>query len=126
MSNILCLDYGLVHTGLAVSSTNIPEPLETIPTSNVVKHLSKIIPQHAIDLIVIGISENQMAKRTRQFAQQLQSAFAIPISLHDETLSSQEAEQKIRHAKRKIKTGPDHHYAAAVILEDYLETHPNL
>ncbi len=119
--NYLCLDHGRIHTGLALATTPLAEPLRTIPTSDVLHQLPNLIDQHHIDRLIIGISENQMAQDTKQFATKLASHIQIPITFHDETLSSHQASKLLRHSSKKTKTGPDHHFAAAIILQDYLD-----
>jgi RNase H-fold protein (predicted Holliday junction resolvase) len=42
------------------------------------------------------------------------------VVTHDETLSSQEALELLRHKTRK-KRRNDHQYAAALMLQDYLD-----
>lgn len=118
----LCLDYGAQHTGLALASTNLAEPLSTLSTSDLIDHLPELISQHQIDHLVIGLPQGKHHQDVLKLQQSLQSSVNLPITLHDETLSSQEATQKLSHAKKSTRSGPDHHYAAALILQDYLDS----
>ncbi len=119
--NYLSIDYGTQHIGIAIATTPLAEPLKTIPAKDAIETIIKLTTQHKIDHIVIGLSENQMAQTTTDFAHQLSAQTQLPIHLHDETLTSQTASQKLSHAKKKTKRGPDHHFAAALILQDYLD-----
>jgi putative Holliday junction resolvase len=81
--------------------------------------------------IVIGLPKrldgtpNEMTRDVQAFAQQLSTASGLPVALQDERLSSREAESRLalrekdwRARKRKLDAA-----AAAVILQDYLDTH---
>ena len=48
---------------------------------------------------------------------------SIPIDFTDETLSSNEVEEKLKEKgiKKSTRTGPIDHFAAAIILEQWLE-----
>ena len=47
----------------------------------------------------------------------------MPIEFFDETLSSQEVEKRIQQQgiKKSVRSGPIDHFAAAIILEEWLE-----
>jgi RNase H-fold protein (predicted Holliday junction resolvase) len=53
----------------------------------------------------------------------LQTKLALPIHLVDETLSSQEVAERLEAAAASLKKrqGPIDHYAAALILEEFLD-----
>jgi len=119
--NLLCLDYGLKHIGIAIATTPIAEPLLTIDTNQALDRLPPLINSHHIDHIIIGLPQGRVEESVHQFVSNLKSQVAIPIILHDETLSSKEAHQQLAHANKKTRSGPDHHYAAAIILQDYLD-----
>jgi putative transcription antitermination factor YqgF len=126
--NLICLDYGLNWTGIAIATTPLAEPLKTIPTNQILTTIPKLAKDYNIDALIIGISENKMAQATRQFSQKLKKIINLPIYLHDETLSSQEsrcllAQAGARQKKRQSKTD---HYAAAAILQDFLDIYPDL
>ncbi len=122
--NYLCLDYGDKHLGLAIASTPLAEPLLTISTSQAAQLLPGIIDNHHIDHIIIGLPEGKVGESVKKFAASLEELTHLPITLHDETLTSQQASQHLKTAKKKKRTGPDHHFAAALILQDYLDFAP--
>jgi putative Holliday junction resolvase len=66
-------------------------------------------------------SEGPMARHARNFAAQLSDAIGIPVQLHDERLSSFEAEDRLAGSVRtsRKKQAIDA-VAAAVILEGWL------
>lgn len=119
--NFLAVDHGLSHVGLAFSHSSLAEPLKTVTTSEAIDAIKELVESHHIDAVIVGISENQMAVRQKAFADKLGQSLNVPVTLHDETLTSVQAKQKLSHAKKKVRSGHDHHYAAALILQDYLD-----
>ncbi len=123
MTTYLGIDYGLSHVGLAISEHQLATPLKSLPNQpDLVSRLKTIIFDNQITQVVCGIPEGKLAPTIEQFARDLELATGIPVTLHPETLSSQEAIQKLRAAgASKAKQKDDHAYAACLILEDYLE-----
>lgn len=87
--------------------------------------------EDGVESIVVGLprrldgTANEMTHRVQAFAQQLSAASGLPVALQDERLSSREAESRLalrerdwRARKRKLDAA-----AAAIILQDYLDTH---
>jgi putative Holliday junction resolvase len=122
--NYLGLDYGNKHIGVAVATTFIAEAWKTIPSHQAINLISQLIKQHKIDEIVLGISENQMGEKIKEFAHLLSDSFHLPIHFQDETLSSQETRQQmaIKGVKKSIRQAKTDHYVAAAILQDYLDS----
>lgn len=126
MSQVLAIDYGTQRIGLAVSRGTLAEPLKVLENDAALfDRITAIIRDEKIDQIVVGVSEGEMADLTREFAQDLEEAtgFAIPLEFTDETLSSKEVEERLRQKgiKHSTRTGPIDHFAAALILEEWLE-----
>lgn len=74
-------------------------------------------------MIVVGISEGAMADQTREFVQEMEEVIRdIPIEFMDETLSSHEVAERLRQQgiKKSVRTGHIDHFAAALILEEWL------
>ena len=75
-----------------------------------------------VDMAVCGIPEGRLAPIIEDFANKLEAKIGFKVILHQETLSTQEATQKLREAgASRGKLRDDHAYAACLILEDYLE-----
>ncbi len=121
--NHLGIDYGLVHMGLALAETNLATPLESIRNdAQLLPKLKDLIATHAITKIVCGLPEGKLVPQIEKFAADLQRATGIEAVLHPETLSTQEALQKLKESgASRAKRQNDHSYAACLILEDYLE-----
>jgi putative transcription antitermination factor YqgF len=120
----LCIDYGLAHCGLALGIEHIAEPLETVATAQALKRIEELVKIHQPQRIVIGLSEGDMAEKTKRFAESLQATMNIPIAFQDETLTSQEVRQQMAQSgmKRSRREAKIDHLVAARILQDYLDT----
>ncbi len=124
--NILGIDLGQEKTGLAIAEGPLAEPLKVIyhaSEDSLISHISQIVANYKIEKIVLGISENKMAATQKSFAVKLQEVLKIPVELEDETLSSYDAQALAIEAniKRKKRKRLEDAYAAALILQNYLE-----
>ncbi len=130
---ILGIDYGTTNIGVAIARGPLAEPLEVVGNETKVQgdgevsrknrgldRVVDLIKSNQVELIVMGMSEGQMAERIREFVDQLQEQIDIPVEYIDETLSSYEMHQKLRNSKRKKKQGPIDHFVAAELLQEYL------
>jgi|SRR5579859_1063783 len=119
----LAIDYGTSRIGLAISRGSLAEPLKILPNDEgfFVK-LEKILVEENVERIIIGLSENTMADRTRQFVKKLESHTKIPVQFVDETLSSATVHEKmLLSKKRSVRQQPIDHFAAAEFLQEYLD-----
>lgn len=124
MKNVLAIDYGTKRIGLAVNKAGLVEPLAILINDGFLfKKLTQILKEEKIELILVGISENKMAQKTKEFAQELGKKTKLPIEFTDETLSSKNVHQKLAHSHMKLKKRqkPIDHYAAAEFLQEWLE-----
>ncbi len=131
---ILAVDHGEKRIGLALSdeTATIANPLK------VIEHVSRAIDaaqvadaaaQNNVKLIVVGQSfdedgnPNPAGRRTARFADELKNQTNIPIELWDESFSTQDARAaRIQlGVSRKKRAGHQDMFAAAVILQSYLE-----
>jgi putative Holliday junction resolvase len=127
VSSHLAIDFGTKRIGLAVSKGTLAVPLVVLPNQDdLFDELIRIIQEEEIKKIIVGLSENEMAIKTREFAEELKKKIDIPIVFSDETLSSQEVEKRIQQQgiKKSVRSGPIDHFAAAIILEEWLEQNP--
>ena len=120
--------------GLAVgdAASRLTTPLRTLRRSSRSADLEAIrrtCDAEAVETIVVGLPRNMdgsfgpQAQRTRAFTQALQS-LGLPIVFYDERLSSVAAEEYVT-ATRGRRPRPDErldHVAAAIILQDYLDS----
>ena len=130
---ILAIDFGTKRVGLATTYGSLAEPLTILDNNQeLFKNLLEVIKREKVGEILIGISEAEMAEKTRDFARQLQEELTtengiegeIPIHFFDESFSSKNVEQRLRQKgiKASKRQGYIDHYAAALFLEEWLES----
>jgi len=131
---ILAVDHGEKRIGLALSNLTavIASPLKTI------EHVSRAIDaaqvadlatQNDVELIVVGQSfdeagaPNPAGRRAARFADELKKQTNVPIELWDEAFSTQDARAARIElgVSRKKRAGHQDAFAAAAILQSYLE-----
>lgn len=121
----LAIDYGLSHIGLAVSDGLLAEPYSQLEYKNdeqLLTEIFKIISKENIEIIILGLSEGEMAEKTMVFGEKIKSSFNITVEYYDETLSSEEAKDYLIQAEAPLKKRQQkqHQTAAAIILQNYL------
>lgn len=139
----LGVDYGQRRIGLALSDATgmLARAWKTIPRLGNPSQVAAALAGEVAGLlreddglaaIVIGLPRRLSGEPTDQTAsveavvERLRSLVSIPVVLQDERLSSHEAESLLARREkdwRKRKAMLDA-VAAAVILQDYLDTHP--
>ena len=133
MGRILGIDFGDVRVGLALSDKNklIAFPFRTISyhsKKKLISDLIKIISDHKVDSIVIGLpiglkgTDTNQTLVVREFAKTLRS-FKIHVFLEDERFSSIIAKKSL--IKQNIKTGHNKseidQRAASIILQQFID-----
>ncbi|HUS60424.1 MAG TPA: Holliday junction resolvase RuvX [Nevskiaceae bacterium] len=121
---ILSIDFGLRRVGLAISVDSLVQLLDVVQNSpGLIKQLVVICQKNEIERIVIGLPEGEIAEKVKKFACQLKLAINLPVDFQDETLTSQKAlDMMIKSGKkRKARQEKQDSFAAALILQRYLE-----
>jgi len=121
---ILAFDFGLTRIGAAASFGTLAEPLRVIANNDKTwTEINKLIEEYHPNRLLVGVSEREMAELSQEFGQQLAEHFSLPIDYYDETLSSAEVHRKLheRDQQKKKYKGPIDHYAASLILQNYLD-----
>jgi putative Holliday junction resolvase len=130
------LDYGLARIGIAVSDEKnvIAFPYQTLKClhthEKTVEELLKILALIPYKEIVIGLpllmsgKESEMSLKVREFAKMLEKETQKKVTLWDERLTSKEVEKRMIEGdlKRKKRTQFVDQLAAAVILQNFLDT----
>lgn len=135
---LLAIDPGEKHIGVAVSDSTgtIARPLATV------RHTARAADAEAIvqlaveneaEGIVIGWaldSEERagpQARHAERLAEAIRALTPLPVSLHDESGSSQFAQSAMLASgkKRRDRQTQIHAVAAAAILQSYLDAHPS-
>lgn len=140
---IVGLDAGERRIGVAISDATgtLARPVGTLrPTAldeRAVRMATDEIARLAaeeggVDGIVVGLprrldgSPNAMTLRVTAFADRLRASCGLPVMLQDERLTSREAESRlaIRERDWRARKARIDAAAAAIILQDYLDTQP--
>lgn len=122
---ILAIDFGTKRIGLALSHGTLATPLEIIANdSEAIAAIKKICETEMVTQIVMGLSENEMAEKTKEFAQRVEKATALPIHFMDETLSSHTVGGKLKASGASLarRQQPIDDLAAAEFLQEYLDS----
>ena len=129
--SLVCLDVGEKRIGVAVAdpSIRIAVAFDTIEVDGTeLEKIAEIVVREGAHKIVVGYPRNQQGETTAQtsyvenFAAQLKD-IAEEIVFQDESLTSVMAENRLIAMKKPYTKGDIDAQAAAIILEDYMETH---
>jgi putative Holliday junction resolvase len=124
MSRILALDFGDARCGCAVSDPTgtLATPIGAVErpaTRKGLQRLAQIARDNEVERIVVGLpltlagEEGQQAGTTREFAARLAELVSVPVDMHDERLTTRQAERTGGGADADSR-------AAAHLLEAYL------
>jgi putative holliday junction resolvase len=128
----MAIDYGGKRIGIAFSESELlASPHSVIPNEgDAVARIASLAQQLGADTLILGIPRRARSrdgeKKYRELAEQLRQQTCKPVVLWDETLSTVEAAERLRSGGRRRSKGSDDidMYAAAVILQSYLDAHP--
>ena len=135
MARILCIDYGLKRTGIAVTDALqiISTGLTTVDTRNLVSFLKKYFLAESVELIIIGLPKNLDDSDTHatplvhRIIIELKKEFPqIPVKTVDERYTSSMAkaamlQMGMKKKDRRNKKNVDE-IAATMMLQEYLQT----
>ena len=137
---LMGLDYGAKTVGVAVSDGLglAAQPLETIwrdsekKLRKTLQRIETIVAERGITRIVLGHpshldgSEGERVAFCAQFKEKLEQRTGLPVVWQDEWLTTAEADERL--AERGIPRAERKQYldrlAAAIILQDYMDAHP--
>jgi putative Holliday junction resolvase len=130
-SHFLGLDVGEKRIGVALAdgSVKIAIPYVTIEVNgDEVKEIAELILREGVQILVVGYPRNQSGEATAQtafveaFTERLKD-LAPKIVFQDESLTSVIAEERLQASGKPYQKGDIDAQAAAIILQDYLESH---
>jgi putative Holliday junction resolvase len=131
---VLAFDFGTKRIGVAVGTTEvaIANPLGAIEAeANALRFaaIEAFVKEWQPVMLVVGRprhddgSPHETARLAERFARRLRERFRLPIVFVDETLSSAEAESRLREARtREWRKADVDAMAAAVILQSFLDS----
>lgn len=118
----LGIDYGRQNIGLSLSQSGFAEPLMFLPnTPRIFELLKKICQKHQVQHIIVGITQGSLSDEITSFATQVKTQTGLPVTLHDEALSTQETKKHLKHKSKSFRAQPQDAFQAAFILQDYLD-----
>ncbi len=135
MPRIICIDYGLKRTGLAVTDPLqiIATGLTTVPSKELIPFLKNYFSKEEVERIIIGEPKNwddtdtHATPLVEKCIKELQKHFpAIPITKVDERYTSKMAKQAMidmgmKKMQRRNKAIVDE-IAATIMLQDYMRS----
>ena len=125
----MSLDVGEKRIGVALadSSVRIAIPFGFVEVNgNELEEINNIIVQENINTLIIGLPRNSKGEETsqtefvREFAKNLELS-VDHLEFQDESLTSVEAEKRLKGYDRPYSKGDIDAEAAVIILQDYLE-----
>ena len=131
---VLAFDFGTKRIGVAVGTTEvaIANPLGAIEAeANAVRFaaIDAFVKEWQPVMLVVGRprhddgSPHETARLAERFARRLRERFRLPVVFVDETLSSAEAESRLREARTRERRKADlDAMSAAVILQSFLDS----
>ncbi len=134
MARILCIDYGLRRTGIAVTDPLqiIATGLTTVDSPQLISFLKNYFLQETVELIIIGEPKNLDDSDThatplvKQAIKKLEKEFPqLPIKTVDERYTSKMAKQAMldmgmKKKDRRNKRTVDE-IAATIMLQEYMQ-----
>ena len=130
---IMAIDYGDARTGVAVSDpTGLLAGFTTVIRGHrpeeVAAEVAQLAEAHGVAELVLGLPRNMdgtegpRAERCRGFAQELERASGLPVTLWDERRTTIEAHAILHESGKKMKAHKKNvdAVAATLILEGYL------
>jgi putative Holliday junction resolvase len=127
VSRVLALDHGAARCGCAVSdpSGTLATPLAAIerPDSPAgLEAVARVVRETGAERVVVGLpltlagTEAAQAAAARAFAGRVAKVAGVPVELHDERLTTRQAEREGGSADEDSR-------AAAHLLQSWLRTH---
>ena len=128
MTRVLALDHGSARCGCAVSdpSGTLATPLPAVErpeTERGLAALAELVRETGAERVVVGLprtlsgDEGPQAAAARSFAGRVARVVEVPVELHDERLTT-------RQAQRTGGAADEDSRAAAHLLESWLAAHP--
>ncbi len=129
---LLALDYGLKRVGVAVGDTDLKIAMPECVLENNAKLKEKIVQMvksKNVEKVIVGLpltpsgKEGERAKKVREFVKELKELLPhIPVEMHDERYTTQEALRRLIGVNSKKKKKILDAISAQIILEEYIQS----
>lgn len=135
LRSVLGLDIGTKRTGVAKANeiVRIAQPLSVITDVTVLpESVDALIQEHDVIALAIGLPRNLSGEKTDQtryvevLAAKITKYVSIPVYFMDEAVTSVQAEATLRQRGAPYTKADIDMLAATYILEDFLNTHPEV
>lgn len=131
---LIALDVGTKRIGVAKADSTVriavPYPAVEVEDGAEFQKIASLARAWDINSFVLGLPRNSQGEETeqsryvRKFAKELKQAIPdAKICFQDESLTSVEAEKRLKNRKKGYKKGDIDSEAATIILQDFLEKH---
>lgn len=130
MVKYMALDVGERRIGVALADdqVTIAIPYDTLDVDGTeIDQIVRIARFEEIDTLVVGYPRNQSGEPTAQtafteaFVRRLPLDFTPRVVYQDESVTSLQAEHRLKEQKKPYTRGDIDKVAASIILQDYLE-----
>ena len=129
---LMALDIGTKRIGVALADSfiKIAIPFTTVEVNDdvesAVEQIIEIISKEEIDILVVGLPRNQSGEETPQttYTKEFVKNFEYSVDkicFQDESLTSIQAEDRLKSYGKPYSKGDIDMNAASIILQDYLE-----
>ncbi len=129
---LMALDIGTKRIGVALADSfiKIAIPFTTVEVNDdvesAVEQIIEIISKEEIDILVVGLPRNQSGEETPQtaYTKEFVKNFEYSVDkicFQDESLTSIQAEERLKSYGKPYSKGDIDMNAASIILQDYLE-----
>lgn len=128
-SALMALDVGERRIGIALAneSVRIAVPFDTILVDgSEISQIREYVSSENVHRIIVGYPRNQSGEATAQtsfverFAKSLEP-LGVPIDFQDESLTSVQAEERLKAQQLPYEKSDIDMVAASIFLQDYLE-----
>ncbi|MBN1263604.1 MAG: Holliday junction resolvase RuvX [Candidatus Pacebacteria bacterium] len=119
----LGVDYGRVKIGLALGNELAVWPVAVWKNKEgFFRRIKVFCLENQVEKIIVGLPEGELEREIRNFGQQLGQLTGLAVIYEAETLTTQEAIAKMIQVgkKKKFRQKKEDAFAAAMILENYL------
>lgn len=129
--SVIGIDYGARRIGIAVSSSGVLASPHSVVANegDIVARIAVLATELEAESLIVGLARRARTRdgeeKFETFAEALRQKTCKPVILWDETLSTVEAAERLRSASSKRSRNPENidMYAAAVILQSYLDAY---
>lgn len=140
LKKILGIDYGRKFTGLATYKVEVdPYPLmygriQYQSDEQLIREIKELIDEEFVDIIALGVpyftdgTSSTMTKTVQEFSKALALTTNLPVHEIDETLTTFEAEERMKEDPRfnfQVDLKQIDALCATIIIEEFLKSNTN-